>query len=429
MGNFGNGSFLKLTLGVMLLAFFSCKKDNDDDGTDNPTGKTFNLAASIVEGGETSVYLAPVTNLKSGSLTFVNNGYELPAANAARVVSMGDYTYSLNYGTGIISQYKNNSTGGYDLIKEIDGGTAVGTKTPRYKAVNNNYILVHNVSVATEYEPDGTTIKSVTPTMTCAVISIPDLVVVQKMEPFIIPQTAASRAEKLYGFRIDAPVVASGKVYYGLMRTVNGIGRGGIPGSGMETVVMDFPSLANPQVIRSDVASGHTNGYRTPSMHVDENGAIYQSNQFMALFGFDLTAGDNTVITKLVNGAYDPTYVFNVSEALTDKISTAGWFYVGNGIGYMPIILEDVYESGADNYWSLARIDLNQKTAVKLNVPLSNLLEYQSAVVNDGKFYMAISPIGGEAYVYEFDPAFTSPDAFTKGLKLDDGNIFIQGIY
>jgi hypothetical protein len=69
------------------------------------------------------------------------------------------------------------------------------------------------------------------------------------------------------------------------------------------------------------------------------------------------------------------------------------------------------------------------KTAVKLNVPQSMLFSYENAVVNNGKFYMAISPIGGEANVYEFDPSSSSPDAFKKGLKLDGGNLQIEGIY
>ncbi len=163
-------------------------------------------------------------------------------------------------------------------------------------------------------------------------------------------------------------------------------------------------------------------------MHVDEKGDVYQSNWFMSGNGFDLSAGDKTVITRLKNGAYDDSYEFNISEALglSSNIATVGWFYVGNGIGYMPVQLQDEGSYYQTNSWSLIKIDIYKKTAVKLEVPLSSLFDYESGIVKNGKFYMAISPIGGEAYIYEFDPSST---AFKKGLKLDGANVIVDGIY
>ena len=118
-------------------------------------------------------------------------------------------------------------------------------------------------------------------------------------------------------------------------------------------------------------------------MHLDENGDIYQSNWFMAGNSFDLSGGDKTVIMKLVNGKYDESYTFDVSGALglNTNVATVGWFYVGNGIGYMPIQLENEGNYFSENSWSLARIDVYNKTAVKLNVPMSMLLTYQNSVV------------------------------------------------
>ena len=60
---------------------------------------------------------------------------------------------------------------------------------------------------------------------------------------------------------------------------------------------------------------------------------------------------------------------------------------------------------------------------------MSQLFSYENGIVYNGKFYIAISPIGGEAYVYEFDPTSSSPDAFTRGLKLDGANLALEGIY
>ncbi len=425
---------LNLSLITSLFLIASCSDDDDDNGGEVAPveERRFNIAAEVSDGGNAiTTYIATTPDLNTGNLSFVGNGLELNATRAARVIAQGNYIYNLDYGGGIIYQYEVLKDGTYSLVKELDVNVAIGTAYPRYKVVDENTIMLHNVVVNTEYEEDGTTIKSVTPTMYAVAIQIPELTVRTIMEPTTIAQTTESVAKREYGFRVDAPVVSGGKIYYGLMRTIDGIGRGGSPASGLETIVMDYPSLTNLKVVRSSAnTSGHTNGYRAPSMHVDESGDIYQSNQFMSRFGFNLSAGSKTVISRLRNGNYDDSYDFNVSQALGEEVSTAGWFYVGNGIGYMPILLEDIYAAGGeDNYWSVARIDLKNKTAVKLNIPVSDLLSYQSAVVTNDKFYMAISPIGGDAKVYEFDINSTSPDAFKEALDLDDGNIFIQGIY
>lgn len=397
--------------------------------------RIFTIGAEVEDGDEVFAYVDTLEDLTSGSLTFIDNGLELPATIASRVLGVGDdYIYALDYGGGKITQYEiDRENGGYKSNpKELNIQSSIGTAFPRWKEIDDNTIMLHNVEVVYEYEDDGVTIKSVTPTMKVIAIQIPEFTIKTVMEDWIIPQTEEDIAESAYGFRVDAPVVSNGKLYYGLMRTVNGIGRGGVPASGMETVVMDFPSLTNQTVIRYDDATGHTNGYRTPSMHVDEDGDVYQSNLFSSLFSFDLSEGDKTVITRLKNGTYDSSYTFNVSEALGENISTAGWFYAGNGIGYMPIIIEDVLAVSSReerNYWSVAKIDLVNKTAVKLNVPLSYLLEYQSSVTIDDSFFMAISPDGGDSYIYEFDMTSTSPDAFTTGTQFDGGNVSIQGIY
>lgn len=426
-----NNLFLNIMLVLSVVFVTSCSKDDTTGETpknQEPEKRTFHVSGVIKEGEVSSAYLAGVQDLSQGDLTFKDNGLKLNATRAARVLTSGDYVYALDYGGGIIYQYKVKADGTYEAVKQLDVSTAMGTATPRFKQVSDDAILVQNVVVETV--KDGETITSVTPTMYAAIVKIPELQITTIMDPYVIAQTDQEKPDDIYTLRVDAPVVQGGKVYYGMMRTVNGIGFGGTPAStGVQTLVMDYPSLTNQTVIRSESAVGHTNGYRTPSMHVDEKGDVYQSNQFMARFKFDLSGGSKTVIKKLKDGNYDESYVFNVSEALGEEISTAGWFYVGNGIGYMPILLEDVYDpadKSVKNYWSVAKIDVYNKTATKIDVPLSDLLSYQSGVVHDGKFYMAISPVGGDAKVYEFDPATNTAKA---ALDLKDENVFVQGLY
>src|SRR5690606_7119400 len=107
----------------------------------------------------------------------------------------------------------------------------------------------------------------------------------------------------------------------------------------------------------------------TPTQHVNEAGEILQ----MVSNGTDLN------IVKIKNGQYDETFKYSVSGLLGRDASSNGWFYVGNGIGYLPYekigdeqIQIGVNPEGEPSYssaWGLARIDLNNNTIVDLTVP------------------------------------------------------------
>lgn len=426
--------FFPALLLSFLAVFSSCDDDTVKAETEDETGSgVFNVLGSV----DGAYYLQQATQLSEGSLSFINNGTQLNADQAARIVASGEYLYSLNYGTGLLTQLKANNSGGYDLVKEINAGLSVGTTRPRFKLAGENTLMVYNVVTAPLTNDAGEITDNIN-SLRLASISIPDMSILNLTE-FVIPQTENAAKGGKMGFepmRVDAPVIAGDKIYFGLMHL--DMSDPAVPPpfrkpkqSGLETLVFDFPSFANGKIAESGVAAGHTSGYRAPSMHADEKGDVYQSNWFMTANSFDLSEGDKTVITRLKNGAYDTDYLFNVSEALglAANIATVGWFYVGDGIGYMPVHLENEGNYYNENSWGLARIDLYNKTAVLLNVPNSMLFSYENGVVYDGKFYMAISPVGGEAYVYEFDPASESADGFTRGIKLDGGNVQVEGIY
>ncbi len=415
-----------------MLSFISC---SDDDNNVDPKETTKFSVLGVIE---KAYYLAQTESLSEGTLSFVKNGTQLDSDQTARIIAHGDYLYSLNYGTGMLTQLKANSTGGYDVVKEINVGLSVGTTKPRYKLASEGVIMVYNVVVEPITDETSGKITDNTCTLRLASISIPELTIDNNTE-FVIPQTESAKQGGTIGYdpsRVDSPVIAKNKIYFGLMHadmsdlTIPPPFRKPKQG-GLQTLVFDYPSLENGTITETDKASGHTSGYRAPAMHVDEKGDVYQVNWFLAGSSFDLSAGDKTVISKLNNGAYDESYDFNVSEALglETNVGSVGWFYVGNGIGYMPIQLENKGKHHGENSWSVARIDVYNKTAVMLNVPLSSLFSYENGVVADGKFYMAISPIGGEAYVYEFDPSSESADGFKKGLKLDGGNVVVSGVY
>ncbi|MCB9426382.1 MAG: hypothetical protein H6584_05065 [Flavobacteriales bacterium] len=422
------------TLGAIALAIVlttSCDNDEVTTPEVQPEVEAVNNFVGTVDG---AYYIAYNNELTSGSLSFVNNGTQLDADQAARVIATGGFVYSLNYGTGLLSQLQAKKDGAYETLKEINVGLAVGTTRPRYKLAGENTIMVYNV-VTEAVKNDANEVTDYTCTLRLASIDLPSLAV-SNLTEFVIPQSANAKIGGTIGYhpmRVDSPVIAGDKIYFGLMHM--DIFDPSTPPpfrkpkqTGLETLVFDYPSFGNGKITQSDASNGHTGGYRAPSMHIDEKGDVYQSNWFMSANNFDLSKGDKTVITRLKNGSYDTSYVFNVSEALglSTNVGTVGWFYVGNGIGYMPIHMENAGNYYSEDSWSVAKIDLNNKTAVKLDVPNSQLFTYESGVVRNGKFYMAISPKTGEANVYEFDP---SNDKVTKGLKLDGANVHIEGIY
>lgn len=417
---------------VVIATFFACSKD---DTTPTPAvEEQKNEIISVLGSIDGAYYLAQTENISTGSLSFLNNGTQLEADQAARIISSGGFVYSLNYGTGLLSKLQAAADGSYTKMAEINAGLAVGTNQPRFKLADNNTIMVYNVAVVAVKDSTGEVIDE-TCTLRLATISIPNLSI-SNLTQFVIPQTSNASKGGTIGYhpmRVDAPVISGNKIYFGLMHL--DIYNPSTPPpfrlpkqNGLETLVFDYPSFSNGKITESTASNGHTTGYRAPSMHVDEKGDVYQSNWYMSGNSFDLSKGDKTVITKLTNGSYDDSYVFNISEALglPSNIATVGWFYVGNGIGYMPIQMEDEGNYYSENSWSIAKIDIYNKTAVKLDVPLSSLFTYENGIVKDGKFYMAISPIGSKAFVYEFDPTKTSA---TKALTLEDENVVIEGLY
>lgn len=420
---------------VFVLLFTACSEDDIEQEPDGGEKSGFSVLGVI----DDAYYLAQTESLSEGTLSFVNNGTQLDADQAARIIAAGDYLYSLNYGTGLLTQLEANSSGGYDVVNEINAGLSVGTNQPRYKLASENVIMVYNVVVDPVYHETNTdSIIDNICTLRLTSIEIPSLTILNLTE-FVIPQTENAKQGATIGYhpmRVDGPVIAGGKIYFGLMHLDMSDPTTPPPfrkpkQTGLETLVFDYPSFKNGTIVKSDAAAGHTSGYRSPSMHVDEQGDVYQVNWYLSGNSFDLSIGDKTVITRLRNGVYDDTYAFSISEALglETNIGTAGWFYVGDGIGYMPVHLEDEGRYNGENTWAVVKVDIYNQTAIKLDVPLSDLFSYENGIVANGKFYMAISPIGGEAYVYEFDPESDSATGFTKGLLLDGGNVIVSGVY
>lgn len=189
--------------------------------------------------------------------------------------------------------------------------------------------------------------------------------------------------------------------------------------------VVDFPSLENFTVTSEDTRSAPIgamrNGYFS---QFTDNGNTYVLTHPIALGANKPNMPTGFYRIKEGSNTIDPGYFFNVS-AITNNDKQLGVCYLGNG----KAILINAHD--AENkvkewndwwyaaMWEYLIVDVNtQQVVKKLNLP--PLLNSRSAVVHDGKAYIAVNdPTADAIYVYEYDPI---ADTLKKGLKIEGGS-------
>ncbi|MGO3812853.1 hypothetical protein [Mesonia sp.] len=412
-------------MGVALLSGTLIGCSSDDDSVSTPTPPTgeqsyYNVVFGVSSEGNSGTYAQALENISEGEISFNGEGFEVPSVRTARIYGSpsGDFLYNLSYGGGMIYKYKVNGGANYTMLTETNVQIAMGTAKPRWTVVSKDNALVHTINTENQYDEND----NYTFTKSEAILQNVGLdgMTLEENNTLEIP----SFEENYHIWRIDNPTIKNGKAYYGVaMRQFD-------PATGENvnletykstTMVVDYPSLTNLEFIQSENALGSTYGYRTPVYHADEVGDIYH-----------LTSNPAKVL-KIANGDYDNGYELDLAQALgMQEVGANGWFYTGNGIGYVPYYDATLGKDKEQAAWGVARIDIYSGTAVKMNLP-DNLWMwyYQSGVVGkDGKFNMAITPLGQQGNIYKFDPTSTSPDAFEVGAELDNGaDSFYLGVY
>lgn len=419
--------FLLITLAASLV-LMSCDDDNQKIIDGNEDGKIYyHVVLGVGEDGNDGTLAQALADLTTGDITFNGFGFEVPSTRTARVYASNDgkFLYNLNFGGGTVAKYQANGGQNYTKINETNVQYAIGTTHPRWTKVDDEYALLHNIIIEHKYkDAAGTEYDFTSSTAGLVSINLQNNMSMGAVERFVIPRIQEDIDKNIHIWRIDAPAVHNGKAYYGVAkRRYNPATATNttVPYS-VSSIVVDYPSLTNPKIIKSAIANGSSYGYRTPVAHVDEKGDIYQ------------IAGAPSFILKIKDEDYDNSFVFSLSEKLGLGIQVAsnGWFYVGNGIGYVPYYDMAKGNSETAAAWGVARVDLYNGTAIKMNIPGALWLQqYQFSVTgNDGKFYMALAPVGGQGYIYMFDPTSTSPDGFTTGAKIQAGaGQFYIGIF
>ncbi|WP_223267147.1 hypothetical protein [Polaribacter sp. IC073] len=435
-----------IVLSILSIVFIttSCSSDApiDNPEPEEPTieGRNqFTLALSASPTGETKVYTQALTDVTAGvTVSYDGKGFEIPSTRTARIFGStdGKSLYNLDYGGGRIYKFSVDGEESYSQLFEKNVEFAMGTAYPRWTKASEESASIHYASGsnATRVYDENDATKFIRSDVTLRIMSvglnnltfgsIEEIIIPVSdtyLEPYTINVAGTDYDHYNYVGRVDAPVIAGNKIYYGMSKSAYNpekpcSGRGCPPAiyKNTETLVLDYPSLTNPKIISTDIAKGATNGYRTPVAYKDELGDVYQI----------ISVPDNTYdtnILKISNGDYDESFQFNLSDLLGENTRSYGWFYAGNGIGYVPYLRSDETNSNSDSNWSVARVDLYNGTAIKMNLPTNLWLrQYQSAVVKDGKFYMAITPTGKDGNVYIFDTTSTSPDGFTVGATLEN---------
>lgn len=237
-------------------------------------------------------------------------------------------------------------------------------------------------------------------------------------------QIALSEAEELAGhciFRLDAPVLnqAGDKLIIGTWMRKYDIATGETESEwerlGTKSVVVDYPSLENPEVITSTQAFGDCSGYRSNVNFLAEDGSIYQATQ--------RDPNGSHILRITSSNQYDNSYALSLDNALgLQDVYVQTWRYVSNGIGYV------VFRHGESDQSYIARVDLTTKTAdiieeIPNDADLS-LHQYQGFLVSGDDLLVAVTPIGKDGNIYVLN---SQSGEVTIGAKLitKPGNHYI----
>lgn len=416
----------------------SCESDDatPDDGQQT-ADRWITVAGALMQdeagdgNGGTKVYSVSKADAKNPefSIDVYDNGFPVPSNRTARLQSSedGKTLFNIAYtgaNGGHFSKY--NVLGGSqfpaaDVVVDISNYAGTSPRWAKLFDGDKTGIAVNVTSPVVSTEENGD-YKYTRGTATVLALDLKESLIARYQQYEI----ALSETEETAGhhiFRLDSPVLnkAGNKLIIGTwMRKTNpetGGNESGFTRLGSKSVVVDYPSLENPKVITSTVGDGDTSGYRSFNAFVGNDGNIYQATQ---------RGSDGSHILKInQSNEYDNSYVFSLDSALgVTGTYVDSWRYAGNGIAYV------MYTHNGTEQGYVARVDLNAKTAAKVDLPYDADLDfgqYQGFVVDGDEVYIAVTPVGKNGNIYILN---SKTGAVTKGAKLinKSGNHYI-GVY
>lgn len=334
----------------------------------------------------------------------------------------GNYLYNIQYtgvDGGVFNKYTVNGGNKYvDTGQQLNTFSILGGSPRWVKSVEGIGIGVNMVGSASPINPElaeaGTqTYEYVRGKASVAVLDLNNPRLVNSTE-FEFPFTVEEKNEGYTVNRIDVPVLnaAKNKIFIGcnitkvdpkkpLIRRVNPTNNAvswswvadnaNIKGS--VTLVLDYPSLANPTLIWSTQSNYTNSSYRTMTQYVGTDGHVYQGT------------GANTVnyphilrIDRTTN-TYDNSYLFDLATALnitTGVVGIKAWTYIRDG---QAVAIYDI--DGVGGY--IALMDLNANTArrvVNQYESTLSLIQYQNISVIGDYAYIPLTPTGLDGRIY-----------------------------
>lgn len=391
---------LLLTLGLSLT---SCDSD-DDHGHDTPTNTTENTKYLVGAGVDAEGYFLTTDNIQSGSLSIVGNGYEGWSSISA---SVDGYLYVINNTEGLTEKFELTENGPVKVDAISNSALTAGGFFRYIQATDNGDLFLSsnpNAEGGTPY-------------------AIIDLESFTTTDSGYITFPVVGGKYNLW----TNGLVKNSKIYFG--STYGAPNFTGIA-EDLTTIVLDYPSLTNPQVITSDASAGTTAGYRTNGTFATETGDIYQYNIAGELrYGHDEVADEPSVFVKITNDDYDDGYVLDVSSHFNEPVTIWNAWYAANGIAYANVIrVADVPTWGdlAKNTGTLVEINLVNKTVTELNLPKASFVNiFTLDCVEDGQFYIPVSVTGGDAHIYSINIG-GGANGFTQGAALDGSNVYVN---
>ncbi len=468
-----NTSFLKTALFVAVMVvgtLSSCKKGGGDpqdqvSGPDIWERKFVTLTGAIPdasgEAGNGGTMAYAITPAQAADPNFeVNvfaNGYGLRSQRTARVQGSinGNFLYNIQYtGTdgGIFNKYKVEGQKSFiDTREEVNTEPVLGT-SPRWVVAADGIgvgVFASSLIQASASTGAGATFIDVKSTAKIAILNLNDPQINRQTE-FTIPFTPEQTKAGYQIGRIDVPVLnaTKTKIFIGcsLSRTdvtkVSGVN----PTSGAQTwssaanqlgtatLVVDYPSLANPKLIYSANSIVNNNSYRTMTQYVGTDGNIYQATA---------TSGSQFLRISGTTNEYDNNYNFDLKTAVgaTGNVAIRAWRYIKDGVGLV------LYTEAGVNGGYLALIDLTAKTATKLvtdnqtdsgysgltaaqnggKVLTGTFGQFQNIGIIGDNFYVPMTPNGLDGNLYIIN---SKTKVVTKGAKLkNQSGSFYLGAY
>lgn len=370
------------------------------------------------------------------------NGLSLRSQRTARVQGSvnGNFLYNIQYtgaNGGIFNKYRVKGGGTFEETgEEVNTAPLLGT-SPRWVKAAEGVGVGVNISGASapidaaKAEAGTQTYEYVRGTVNIALIDLDDPRVPNSVE-FQFPFSDAEKAAGYSVGRLDVPVLnaAKNKLYIGCAISKVDPAKAPVKSTnastgvvtwnwvndaanvkGTVTLVVDYPSLANPKLIWSTQSKYGNNSYRTMTQYVGDDGHVYQST------GVNTTSYPHILRIDKNTNDYDNTYLFDLSQALgvTGVAGIKAWTYIEGGKAF---VLYDIDRKGG----YLALIDLNAKTATKIANDYEatlNFSQYQNVVAAGDYVYVPLTPEGASGRLYVIN---WKTGAVTKGVHLTGGS-------